>query len=98
MTVIPLEALLIVSAVMFFAGVFGFLSRRNMLTILISLELMLNAAHINFVAFNRFYTRLNWTVCFLHCLLLGCLLRKRLLLLPSLSISSEICVMSILTR
>jgi NADH-quinone oxidoreductase subunit K len=54
MTAIPLEALLIVSAVMFFAGVFGFLSRRNMLTILISLELMLNAAHINFVAFNRY--------------------------------------------
>ena len=44
-----MEAYLIVSTVMFFAGVYGFLSRRNMLTILMSLELMLNAADINFV-------------------------------------------------
>ena len=51
---IPLEAYLLVSTIMFFAGVYGFLSRRNMLTILISLELMLIAVHINFVVFNRF--------------------------------------------
>ena len=51
---IPLEAYLLVSMIMFFAGVYGFLSRRNMLTILISLELMLNAVDINFVVFNRF--------------------------------------------
>jgi len=50
----PLIAYLIVSSIMFFAGVYGFLSRRNMLTILMSLELMLNAADINFAAFNRF--------------------------------------------
>lgn len=54
MSNIPIEAYLIVSSVMFFAGVYGFLSRRNMLTILMSLELMLNAADINFAVFNRY--------------------------------------------
>jgi len=54
MSNIPLTAYLVISAIMFFAGVYGFLSRRNMLTILMSLELMLNAADINFVAFNKY--------------------------------------------
>lgn len=54
MTNIPLEAYLAISVIMFFAGVYGFLARRNMLTILMSLELMLNAADINFAAFNRY--------------------------------------------
>jgi NADH-quinone oxidoreductase subunit K len=54
MTTIPLEAYLIISVLMFFTGVYGFLARRNMLTILMSLELMLNAADINFAAFNRY--------------------------------------------
>ena len=45
---------LMVSTVMFFAGVYGFISRRNMLAILISLELMLNSVDINFVVFNRY--------------------------------------------
>ncbi len=39
---------------MFFTGIYGFLSRKNMLTILMSLELMLNAVDVNFVVFNRF--------------------------------------------
>jgi NADH-quinone oxidoreductase subunit K len=39
---------------MFSCGVYGFLTRRNMIAILISLELMLNAVDINFVVFNRF--------------------------------------------
>ena len=51
---VPIEAYLGVSLVMFFAGVYGFLSRRSMLMILISIELMLNAADINFVVFNRY--------------------------------------------
>ncbi|MDD4922963.1 MAG: NADH-quinone oxidoreductase subunit NuoK [Bacteroidales bacterium] len=54
MSNIPLAAYLAISAIMFFAGVYGFLSRRNMLTILMSLELMLNAADINFVVFNKY--------------------------------------------
>ncbi|MDH6355745.1 NADH:ubiquinone oxidoreductase subunit K [Dysgonomonas sp. PH5-45] len=51
---IPLEACLAVSTIMFFAGVYGFLSRKNMLMVLVSLELMLNAADLNFVVFNRY--------------------------------------------
>ena len=51
---IPFIYYLIVSGVMFFAGVYGFIVRRNMLAILISLELMLNAVDINFAVFNRY--------------------------------------------
>ena len=39
---------------MFAAGVYGFITRKNMIAMLISLELMLNAVDINFVVFNRF--------------------------------------------
>ncbi len=51
---VPVEAYLGLSLIMFFAGIYGFLSRRSMLMILISIELMLNAAEINFVVFNRY--------------------------------------------
>ena len=51
---IQLEHFLIVSTIMFFVGVYGFLVRRNLITILMSIELMLNSVNINFVAFNRF--------------------------------------------
>lgn len=49
-----MEFYLIVSAVMFFCGVYGFITRRNLVAVLISIELMLNAVNINFVVFNRF--------------------------------------------
>lgn len=39
---------------MFACGVFGFITRRNLIAILISLELMLNSVDLNFVIFNRF--------------------------------------------
>ena len=39
---------------MFFAGVYGFITRKKMLMMLISIELMLNAVDINFAVFNRF--------------------------------------------
>jgi NADH-quinone oxidoreductase subunit K len=51
---IEMDYYLIVSAIMFFAGVYGFFTRRNTLAILISVELMLNATDINFAVFNRF--------------------------------------------
>ncbi|MFR9165585.1 MAG: NADH-quinone oxidoreductase subunit NuoK [Dysgonomonas sp.] len=51
---IPIEACLAVSTIMFFAGVYGFLSRKNMIMVLMSIELMLNAADLNFVIFNRY--------------------------------------------
>ena len=39
---------------MFCCGVYGFITRKNMIAMLISLELMLNAIDVNFVVFNRF--------------------------------------------
>ena len=51
---VPIEAYLAVSTIMFFVGVYGFLSRKNMIMVLISVELMLNAADINFAVFNRY--------------------------------------------
>lgn len=45
---------LIPAIVMFCCGVYGFLTRRNMIAMLVSLELMLNAVDINFVVFNRY--------------------------------------------
>ncbi len=45
---------LIPSVVMFCCGVYGFVTRKNMIAILVSLELMLNSADLNFVIFNRF--------------------------------------------
>lgn len=45
---------LIPSLIMFCCGVYGFITRRNMIAMLVSLELMLNAVDVNFVVFNRF--------------------------------------------
>jgi NADH:ubiquinone oxidoreductase subunit K len=45
---------LALAAVLFAIGVFGVLTRRNAIGILMSLELMFNAANINLVAFNKF--------------------------------------------
>jgi NADH-quinone oxidoreductase subunit K len=50
----PLECYLIVSTLLFFIGVYGFIVRKNLISILMYIELILNAANINFVAFNRF--------------------------------------------
>jgi len=51
---IPLELYLILATIMFFIGVYGFLTRRNLITILMSVELILNSVNINFLAFNRY--------------------------------------------
>lgn len=51
---IPLVYFLVTATLMFFVGVYGFMTRKNMITILMSVELMLNAVNINFLAFNRF--------------------------------------------
>ena len=45
---------LIPSLIMFGCGVYGFITRKNMIAIFISLELMLNSVDINFTVFNRF--------------------------------------------
>jgi NADH-quinone oxidoreductase subunit K len=51
---IPLEFYLVLATVMFFTGIYGFLTRRNLITMLMSVELILNSVNINFMAFNRF--------------------------------------------
>jgi NADH-quinone oxidoreductase subunit K len=52
--VIPLSHYLIVSAVLFALGAAGVFLRRNLITILLSIEIMLNAVNLTFVAFGRF--------------------------------------------
>jgi len=49
-----IEGYLIVAALLFGIGVFGFLSRRNVILMLISIELMFNAANLSLVAFNAY--------------------------------------------
>lgn len=51
---IPVEYYLILSAALFFIGVFGFFTRRNLISLLISTELMFNAVDINFAVFNAY--------------------------------------------
>jgi NADH-quinone oxidoreductase subunit K len=51
---IPLQYFLVVSTIMFFVGIYGFLTRRNLITILMSVELILNAVNINFVSVNHY--------------------------------------------
>ena|SRR6185295_7505662 len=50
----PLSCYLLLSAVLFSIGLAGALTRRNMIIVLIGIELMLNAANLNFIAFWRF--------------------------------------------
>lgn len=49
-----LQTYLYIALVLFAIGLYGVLARRNLIAVLISVELMLNAAMINFMAFNRF--------------------------------------------
>ncbi|HEY3097685.1 MAG TPA: NADH-quinone oxidoreductase subunit NuoK [Methylomirabilota bacterium] len=51
---VPLAAYLILAALVFVIGLFGVLTRRNAVGILLGIELMLNAVNINLVAFARF--------------------------------------------
>jgi NAD(P)H-quinone oxidoreductase subunit 4L len=45
---------LVVGALLFFAGIYGFFTRRNMISMLMSIELVLNSVNINFIAFNKY--------------------------------------------
>lgn len=51
---VPLEHILFVSIALFFIGMYGLFTRRNLITILMSVELILNSVNINFVAFNKY--------------------------------------------
>jgi len=46
--------ILFISTALFFIGVFGFLTRRNLITMLMSIELILNSVNLNFIAFNKY--------------------------------------------
>jgi NADH:ubiquinone oxidoreductase subunit K len=54
MSEVPLEHILFLSTALFFIGIYGFFTRRNMITMLMSIELILNSVNINFVAFNKY--------------------------------------------
>ena len=49
-----MEYYLVISTIMLFAGIYGFITRRNLLAVLISIELILNSVDINFAVFNRY--------------------------------------------
>jgi len=51
---ISIYYILTISTIMFFIGAYGFLTRKNLITMLMSIELILNAVNINFVAFNKY--------------------------------------------
>jgi NADH:ubiquinone oxidoreductase subunit K len=46
--------ILFISTALFFIGVYGFFTRRNMITILMSVELILNSVNLNFIGFNKY--------------------------------------------
>jgi NADH-quinone oxidoreductase subunit K len=55
MTTVPVPYFLVLAAALFATGAVGFLLRRNLLVILMSIELMLNAVNLTLVAFNRIH-------------------------------------------
>ena len=59
---ITLTHYLILSAVLFGIGVIGFIARRNMVVVLMCIELMLNAVNINLVAFAKYFQHISGQV------------------------------------
>lgn len=56
---VPLSYFIILSAILFGLGVIGFLFKRNIVTLFMSIELMLNAVNLAFVAFSKSYGQLQ---------------------------------------
>jgi len=54
LTEIPIEHFSIIALFIFFTGMYGFFTRKNMIAMLMSIELILNAVNLQFVAFNKF--------------------------------------------
>jgi len=46
--------ILFISTALFFIGMYGFFTRRNLITMLMSIELILNSVNLNFIAFNKY--------------------------------------------
>lgn len=59
---VPLEWYLVLSAAVFSIGVFGFLTRRNVIIMFLSVELMLNAVNISLVSFSHYIQDLRGQV------------------------------------
>ena len=51
---VPVSHILLLSTALFFIGMYGLFTRRNMIAMLMSIELILNSININFVAFNKY--------------------------------------------
>ncbi|HLX82815.1 MAG TPA: NADH-quinone oxidoreductase subunit NuoK [Terriglobales bacterium] len=62
MAAVPLSYYLVLSGILFFCGVLGFLIKRNIITIFMSIELMLNGVNLSFVAFAAQWHSLNGQV------------------------------------
>ena len=62
MTAVPISWFLTLSAILFALGVAGFLFRRNIITVFMSIELMLNSANLAFVAFSNQFQAYNGQV------------------------------------
>lgn len=62
MTVVPISYYLVLSAVLFGLGVVAFVFKRNIITVFMSIELMLNAVNLAFVAFARAHDQLDGLV------------------------------------
>jgi NADH-quinone oxidoreductase subunit K len=56
---VPLSWYLILSAVLFTLGIAGFLLRRNVITVFMSIELMLNAVNLSFITFSYHWKQVN---------------------------------------
>ncbi len=56
---VPLTAYLTLSAVLFVIGIAGFLFRKNLITVFMSIELMLNAVNLSFVAFSYKFNKVD---------------------------------------
>lgn len=54
MSGIPISHILFVSTALFFIGMYGLFTRRNLVTMLMAIELILNSVNINFVVFNKY--------------------------------------------
>ena len=57
--IVPVSTILVLSAVLFGIGMFGFLARRNIILMLISIEVMLNAVNLSLVAFSWHFDHLR---------------------------------------
>lgn len=56
---VPLSYYLILSAILFVLGIVGFLFKRNLITVFMSVELMLNAVNLSFVALSYYFRQLD---------------------------------------